>query len=658
MNVFIAPSRHSVWYATVDVGGPYRSDDAGRSWRPLHLEDRLGGCGRGAAMARGFSVDPRDEDSFVTATGDGESHPGSLIVSRDGGMTYRRTGSGRFLSNGLRRMHGLALDRNPYQPDELVAGEYLDGLHLSFDNGESWTTAGPTNFWFSDVRYDRIRTGTIYACAPRYKGHGGFARSIDGGRRWTILSTNSPTEVCQINGQAEIIGLFQNRVMISRDGGESWSDYSDGLILENLVTDGDPNPAKSTGSYIAAGAGSDFYLVGNRRGDIFKRHSGGSRWVKTPRESQRPGDPPSEYSISWSCQCKKMDSLCATIVVPDEDNHWLACDWHVIWESMDSGRNWVTRVKGLTPLCPFVVSGSPAREDVILYGVADMGMYVSTNNACSFEPIRVTSGVNCISFSVYNPLIGYAVGGKCTLDLIKTTDGGATWVKIKDMRGIPELKPKKLAAYSVAVDPLTDNVYVAVSGPNRPSAGGVYRSSDGGISWQWCGKGLPEGEDLFKESEFSKGHADSQLVFSSDGSFLACSQKTGHVARFVRDRNSWVAASVHVWGSRIFADPHVPGRFIHAARQSSESLDGGRSFHPYPSIPKDSWSLAFDMSNRGWLVAGADKLYLSKDGGKTFEPIVNGLSLPANGSRALSLNRGRLFFLTYGSGVWMRNLIR
>ena len=34
-NVVIAPSNPSRWYAYVDVGGPYRSDDGGRSWRAL-----------------------------------------------------------------------------------------------------------------------------------------------------------------------------------------------------------------------------------------------------------------------------------------------------------------------------------------------------------------------------------------------------------------------------------------------------------------------------------------------------------------------------------------------------------------------------------------------------------------------------------------------
>ena len=35
-NVEMSTSNPDVWYAYVDVCGPYRSDDAGLNWRPLH----------------------------------------------------------------------------------------------------------------------------------------------------------------------------------------------------------------------------------------------------------------------------------------------------------------------------------------------------------------------------------------------------------------------------------------------------------------------------------------------------------------------------------------------------------------------------------------------------------------------------------------------
>ncbi len=657
MDVKVAPSASNVWYALVDVGGPYRSDDAGATWRPLHRQSRLLDCGPYASMARGISIDPRDADSFVTAVGDVPELGGGLLVSLDGGETFRKTGSACFRSNGPRRMHGIVIDRNPFNPDELIAGECLDGFHISTDNGENWTDCGPKGFWFSDLRFDLVRSGVVYACAPEHQGRGGFFRSLNGGREWMRLSDESPTEVRQIPGQGELLGLFHDRVRLSADCGETWCDYSDGLILENLMTDGDPNPSKSTGVYVAAGAGSSFWLVGNRHGDIFIRRPGDAAWTKTARQSQCPGDPPAEHSIAWSCKCRKMDALCSIVVVPGDDSHWLACDWHVIWESLDAGRNWTTRVKGITPLCPFAVSGSPAKENVVLYGVADMGMYVSTDGGRSFHPERATSGANSFAFSALHPETGYAVGGKFTIDLLSTSDGGETWCKLDGLAGLPPLKPKERGAYSVAVDPLTDDVWLAVSGPCRPGDGGTWRSRDGGASWQWLGTGLPEGEDLFKSYEFDKGNADSQLVFSPDGALLACSHKTGRMARFNRETQTWEPAGRLAEGSRVFADPHLPGRFLRVGGKGEESLDGGRTFHPYPSIPARCWYLAFDPRCPGSVVAGGpDGLFASRDGGTTFEPLAGGLDVPANGSRVMVLDRGRLWLLTFGAGVWTREL--
>ena len=51
-NVVIAPSNPDVWYCYVDVGGPYRSDDRGMSWRPLHQNYLPSQTARSAACTR------------------------------------------------------------------------------------------------------------------------------------------------------------------------------------------------------------------------------------------------------------------------------------------------------------------------------------------------------------------------------------------------------------------------------------------------------------------------------------------------------------------------------------------------------------------------------------------------------------------------------
>ena len=68
-NVVMAPSDTNVWYAYVDVGGPYRSDDAGKHWRALHGGFSIDDRERNADHVRSLSVDPRDADRIVIAGG-------------------------------------------------------------------------------------------------------------------------------------------------------------------------------------------------------------------------------------------------------------------------------------------------------------------------------------------------------------------------------------------------------------------------------------------------------------------------------------------------------------------------------------------------------------------------------------------------------------
>ncbi len=64
-NVVIAPSDPNIWYTYVDVGGPYRSDDAGRHWRPLHGNIAAEHRNMAGDCPRSLDVDRRKADSFV-----------------------------------------------------------------------------------------------------------------------------------------------------------------------------------------------------------------------------------------------------------------------------------------------------------------------------------------------------------------------------------------------------------------------------------------------------------------------------------------------------------------------------------------------------------------------------------------------------------------
>lgn len=84
-NVCMAESDPNRWYCYVDVGGPYRSDDAGAHWYPLHGNFTVAQRAKCADHVRTLSVDPRDADSLVLASGNRFDRPAGVFVSRDGG---------------------------------------------------------------------------------------------------------------------------------------------------------------------------------------------------------------------------------------------------------------------------------------------------------------------------------------------------------------------------------------------------------------------------------------------------------------------------------------------------------------------------------------------------------------------------------------------
>ena len=134
-NVEISKSSPNVWYTYVDVCGPYRSDDAGNSWRPLHQVYSINERYRGM-NPRSLSIDPRNPDSIVYVAGNSWNLKGNIYVSRDGGKSVRAVVKDlHFYGNGYRRWTGILLDRNPFNPDELSTAPDSDGIFRGTENG-------------------------------------------------------------------------------------------------------------------------------------------------------------------------------------------------------------------------------------------------------------------------------------------------------------------------------------------------------------------------------------------------------------------------------------------------------------------------------------------------------------------------------------------
>ena len=239
-RVEMCPSAPNVLYTFVDMGGPYRSDDGGRSWRPLFGAFSLQERQENDDMIRDVNVDPRDPDSVLVAGGNRREAPGGIFVTRDGGRSFRRTVTFTVFGDSEHTSHGPIIARNPRNPDEIFAGEDVDGLFHSTDNGETWTKAGSfTNHWFTHIRYDKTVPGRLWLTAPkptedfRRKNvvrQTGFFRSDDNGRTWRRLPVeNPPYRLAQAAKDPGMIAAWQTSFRRSVDGGETWTDFSQGL---------------------------------------------------------------------------------------------------------------------------------------------------------------------------------------------------------------------------------------------------------------------------------------------------------------------------------------------------------------------------------------------------------------------------------------------
>lgn len=150
--------------------------------------------------------------------------------------------------------------------------------------------------------------------------------------------------------------------------------------------------------------------------------------------------------------------------------------------------------------------------------------------------------------------------------LYKSVDGGQSWDKIHN--GFPEGKLGRLA---IAVAPSNPKVLYTVIEAEQPEWKGLYRSDDAGASW-------------------------SQL------------------------NNDFEITVRPFYFSRIVVDPRDENVVLKAGLSGSVSRDGGKTFRNLGNMHSDIHDLAFSIVDSDIIYAGTDGgLYRSWDGGNTME---------------------------------------
>ena len=140
------------------------------------------------------------------------------------GITRSANNGGSWTSHtaGLENVEITSIDVNPVT-GELYVGT-SNGVFISSDNGESWSTAGLSENYISVLT---ITSDGIIFAGDKYGE--GIYKSIDKGINWTRSIEDLTMTVLLINSAGYIFAGTSDGVFFTTDAGKTWNECSEGF---------------------------------------------------------------------------------------------------------------------------------------------------------------------------------------------------------------------------------------------------------------------------------------------------------------------------------------------------------------------------------------------------------------------------------------------
>lgn len=232
--------------------------------------------------------------------------------------------------------------------------------------------------------------------------------------------------------------------------------------------------------------------------------------------------------------------------------------------------------------------------------------------------------------------------------LYKTTDGGKNWnlvLKVDEHTGVNDLAmdPRHPDVLYVAAFQRRRHDYAYVGG--GPSSG-IYKSTDGGATWEKANTGLPAAD---------KGRIAIAISPANPEYIYALVEAGKGESGFYRSTNraaSWEKRSNHYTGgnyyTEIFCDPHNADKVHSMTTFNQVTEDGGKTFKPLGERHKhvDNHVMWIDPANTDHMLNGCDGgIYETWDGAKTWQYKPN---LPITQFYKVEVDNSEPFYYVYG----------
>lgn len=339
-------------------------------------------------------------------------------------------------------------------------------------------------------------------------------------------------------------------------------------------------------------------------------------------------------------------TLCLAIHPTDTNILWLGSASGGIWKSSSAGRGanaWQRVETGFPLLGVSAIAIDPANPQIIYAGTGEVYNVESSSPNVAIRVTRGTYGIGILKSSdgglswsksldwgygnlrgvqdiKINPLRPATVLAATTQGLLRSWDAGSTWHTLHNKR----------MAVDIEIDPAdTNRIYVTHGSLDDQDASGVYRSSNGGVSFNKLAGGLPpifSGKTMI---DLCPGQPNT-LYASVANSF----QQVG-LFKSVNGGDSWTVvnsqdvAQYQGWYSHdVAVHPSNPNTLIWVGIDAWKSVNGGSvvtqksywykwnfGYVPAGASEGPSDYVHADIHRAYYVPNDANKVYLVSDGG-------------------------------------------
>lgn len=512
----ISPSSAEVIYLATLGDGIYKSENGGNFWRKVNR-------GLESLSIDLLEIAPNSTDVVFAAGAET-----GLYVTENGGSSW---------SSMLTEEQKItAIAFVPTQTDKIIIGDEAGHLFSSRDRGQSWQSlttlensgaikavaispnfASDRTFWVGTERgvYQTVDGGTSFVIERDLKGreiaslaispnyiqdqtilastwHEGIFRSDNGGKNWQKSSRGitkdgqadlpnfnrphfSDLSISPTYGRDKTVfiagfdGLFQ-----STDGGRVWREVD--TLSSNIIVGFDLSPDYQHDSTVAVSTYLGGAYISQDGGITWRTINRGLRqdsWLKhTAKKILQDGYVARLFDIAFSPNYR-------------QDRTLFSPSWTYFLKSSDRGRQWqkiplTTKSGALNRPTKYAIAVSPnyALDKTIylgsMQGTGQDSILKSTDGGQNFSMVGEIAGQPVVylaispDFAVDRTLYAGVKDG-----IYRTVDGGNTWQSVSN--GIPEMQQES----KLAISPNYKSDRTVFAG----TTAGLFVTRDAGISW-------------------------------------------------------------------------------------------------------------------------------------------------------------------------------